>query len=312
MRPLSVFLSFIAAPRPALAIGDLNAAPARVLLRRERAAQNRLWSLSLRAKAPRGLGIALALGLIGAAGAFGAVNGGQYKAFIDREGSLANYLARAAGLGVSAVTITGQAELHEPEILKVAGISPKSSLLFLDATMARLRLEALPLVKQASVRKLYPDQVVIEITERTPFALWQEDGEVRTVAMDGTPIDAMRDQRFITLPFVVGKGANEHLAEFSSLLDAAGDLRSRIAAGVYIGERRWNLRMTSGLDVKLPENDPEGAVAEMVKLQLQSHILDRNVLSLDFRIRDRVFARISEQAAAARAAAEHPAKKAAL
>ena len=33
-------------------------------------------------------------------------------------------------------------------------------------SQARKALEALPLIKQASVRKLYPDRVVIDIVER--------------------------------------------------------------------------------------------------------------------------------------------------
>ena len=311
MRPLSALFEFGATSRPALAIGQAGRAPARVLLRGERAARAPRW-LAFGARSPRGFGLALSLALIGGVGALGALRGGQYQAFAERNGALPDFLARAAGLGISAVTISGQSELREPEILAAAGIGPKGSLLFLDAAEARRKLEALPLVKQASVRKLYPDQVVIEIKERTAYALWQEGGEVRTVAIDGTPIDQMRDQRFIALPFVVGKGANEHLAEFAALLEAAGDVGPRIAAGVYVGERRWNLKMASGLDVKLPEAEPAAAVAELAKLERQSRILERDVLALDFRVEGRVFAKLSEQAAAARALAEHGPKKAAL
>ena len=45
----------------------------------------------------------------------------------------------------------------------------------------------MPLVKQASVRKLYPGQIVIELIERQPAGLWQKDGEVRAIAADGAP-----------------------------------------------------------------------------------------------------------------------------
>ena len=44
-------------------------------------------------------------------------------------------------------------------------------------------------------------------------------------------------------------------------------------------DRRWNLKMKSGVDVKLPEADPLSAMATLVRLQRQSRILDRDILS---------------------------------
>ena len=54
------------------------------------------------------------------------------------------------------------------------------------------------------------------------------DGVVKIVAADGTAIDTYDDQRFASLPLVVGTGANARLDEYVALLDAAGDLRTRI------------------------------------------------------------------------------------
>ena len=44
-----------------------------------------------------------------------------------------------------------------------------------------MRPETAPLVKQASVRKLYPNHLVIDLVERAPYALWQKDGTVSVV-----------------------------------------------------------------------------------------------------------------------------------
>ena len=244
-----------------------------------------------------------------AAAVFGALRGGEYAAFVQSEGGIGDFLARSFGFGISIVTISGEAELTEQEILNDAGISPKSSLLFLDATQARQRLEAIPLVKQASVRKLYPDHLVIDLVERTPYALWQKDGEVNIVAADGAVIDQMRDQRFVRLPFVVGEGANERLPEFMALLASAGELGPKIRAGVLVANRRWNLKMTSGVDVMLPEVNPQAAVATLIRLQRESRVLERDVISLDLRVEGRMYARLTEEAAAARAAAAPHSKK---
>ena len=88
------------------------------------------------------------------------------------------------------------------------------------------------------------------------------------------------------------------------------ELKPRVEAGVLVGQRRWNLNLKSGIDVKLPEADPEAAIASLVRLERQSRILERDALAIDLRMPGRVFARLSEDAAAAWADA-HATKKAA-
>jgi cell division protein FtsQ len=159
----------------------------------------------------------------------------------------------------------------------------------------------MPMVKSARVLKLYPNRVVIALEERRPFALWQQDGRLSVVASDGTPIDEVKDLRFVGLPFVVGEGAEKHLAEYVTLLAAAGDIGSRVKAGVLVSGRRWNLNMTNGVAVKLPEQEPEAAVAALAKLQRDTRILDKEVLSIDLRTQGKIAVRLTEEGLASRA-----------
>jgi cell division protein FtsQ len=297
------------AARPALAGVALEAPPQKVLLRGERSARAPLRGrLRLDRPAPRKLEIALTVAVLLGAALLGAERGGQLDAVSAQYGGVGDWLARALGLGVEVVTVSGAAHMGEPRILAIAGIDSSKSLPFFDVAQARARLEADPLVKQASVRKLYPNQIVIDMVERTPYAVWQKDGDVRAIAADGAPIDEVSDGRYADLPFVVGEGANGRMREFASLLEAMDELKPRVEAGVLVDQRRWNLRLKSGIDVKLPEADPELAIAELLRLQRQSRILEKDVLALDFRVPGRVFVRLSEEAAAAWADG-HAAKK---
>jgi cell division protein FtsQ len=243
----------------------------------------------------------LVFSLIGVSIGYGMLRGGAYADFIEQYGTPADIIARNIGFPISAVAITGQNGLTEAEILEASGINPKNSLAFLDVGQIRDRLRAVPLIKEASVRKLYPDQVQIEIVERQPYALWQQDGQISIVAADGTVIDTMRDGRFADLPFVVGPGANTHLPDYLALLAQAGDLKSKIRAGVFVGERRWSLATTSGVEVMLPETKPEAALTALAALERDARILEKDVISLDMRLPDRLVARLSEEAAAQRA-----------
>ena len=308
MRLLSAMLGWGQA-RPGLAGVALEAPPHRVVLRGERSARASLrWRIRLDRPAPRKLEIALTVAVLLGAGLLGAERGGQLDAVTAQYGGVGDWIACTLRLGVRMVTVSGATHMSERKILAIAGVDDKKSLPFFDVAQARARLEAEPLIKQASVRKLYPNQIVIEIVERTPYAVWQKDGDVRAIAADGAPIDEVNDGRYADLPFVVGEGANGRVREFVALLDAMDELKPRVEAGVLVDQRRWNLRLKSGIDIKLPESDPEAAIAELLILQRQSRILEKDVLALDFRVPGRVFARLSEEAAAAWADG-HAAKK---
>ncbi len=283
-----------------LAPAPLEAGRPKVLLRAERAARTSLsWRVRLDRPAPLKVDIALTLFVLLGAALVGAEKGGQFDWVAGEASHAGDWAARSLGLGVSVVTVSGATHMSEARILAIAGIDASRSLPFFDVAQAKARLEANPLVKQASVRKLYPNQVVIDIVERTPYAVWQREGDVSAIAADGAPIDEVTDGRYAGLPFVVGEGANERVREYVGLLDAMDELKPRVEAGVLVDQRRWNLRLKSGLDIKLPEDNPEAAIAELLKLQRQSRILEKDVLALDFRVPGKVFARLTEDAAAA-------------
>jgi len=258
-------------------------------------------SVPLERRLPRNLGTWLTFGFFAAVGAAGFVLGGYGDTFREAYGEPRHALGRALGLGIERVTITGIAELRETEILAAAGITPMISLAFLDAGTVRRNLEALPLVREASVRKLYPNAVSLTIVEREPYALWQRNGELFVVAADGTVIDTMRDARFARLPFVVGDEANIRAKEYADLLDEAGPLKNRIRAGTLVAGRRWNLKLDNGVDIRLPEHDAREALARFVAVEREQKLADRDILAIDLRMPDRVMLRLSEEAAAIRA-----------
>jgi len=210
-------------------------------------------------------------------------------------------LARGLGLGIDRITISGIAELSEQEVLVAAGIDPKISLAFFDADAARRNLEANPLIREATVRKLYPGEIAIQLVEREPYALWQVKGELFVIAADGTVIDKMDDGRFAHLPLVSGAGANLKAKDYIALVTAAGPLARHVRAGSLVAGRRWNLKLDNGLDVRLPEERPAEAMERLAGIESEAGVLDRDILAIDLRQPDRVVMRLSEEAAAARA-----------
>ncbi|MEZ0170035.1 cell division protein FtsQ/DivIB [Microvirga sp. TS319] len=255
----------------------------------------------LEKRIPRFLGTWLTLGFLSGVVTLGLWQGGHLDTFIREHGQPHHALARALGLGLESITISGISQMRETEVLAAGGLNSKLALVFLDVNELRERLERVPMIESATVRKLYPNELVISLTERQPYAIWQNNGELFVIAADGTVIDLMQDERFVNLPFVVGEGANARSKEYFALLDAAGPLKERIRAGTLVAGRRWTLKMDNGMDVRLPEKGAANALARLVKLENEQKILEKDVLAIDLRMADRVVVRLTEEAALARA-----------
>lgn len=245
----------------------------------------------------------LSFAVLGSAGALGVVRGGQYDEFVAQNGAPLDMVARKLGFDIETVTIAGIRELTQAQVLDLAGITPRKSLALLDARAIRERLLRSPFVQDATVRKLFPDKLELTLTEREPFALWQKDGVLTVIARDGTVLDPADPAHFPNLPLVVGEAANIHVESFAAMLESLGDLRAKVQAGVFVAGRRWNIHLASGLDIKMPEDEPLKAVLKLVQMQQTSRILDKDIVAVDLRQGGRVVIRLTADAADARAEA---------
>ncbi len=107
-------------------------------------------------------------------------------------------------------------------------------------------------------------------------------------------------QRFAALPLVVGDGAEQSAQAFLDLLKRYPEIAKSVDAAVLVAERRWNLHLKSGLEVLLPEREPEQALRTLVDLDRDKKLLSRDIVAVDLRLADRVTVRQSDAAAAAR------------
>lgn len=238
---------------------------------------------------PQWTGSAAALAFLGMTIGYGIILGGYGREVSDA-------LLTSAGLGIETVKLSGQREIAEFQILEALEIQEGASLALYDAEAARERLDRIAWVKDASVQKLYPNTLKINLEERIPYALWQRGDTVSIITEKGDVITDDVDGRYANLLLVVNHGAQRRAGEIINALDKVPELRPRVRAAFLVSQRRWDLMLENGISIRLPEHGVDAALADLVKMDDESGLLTRDILAVDMRLPDRVVVRLSDEA----------------
>ena len=203
------------------------------------------------------------------------------------------------GLILEDIVISGRNRTDKENILKALNVERGANMLKIDVYAIKEKLEALPWVKEALVRRsFYPNLLNIEIVEKQVKAIWQINEKFYPLDGEGNVIQAeFKIEEPLLL--IVGAGAPEN---FKTLLDALSDKEndyvSRIKVANYISGRRWNLILDdirSGLTIKLPEKDIAKAWRKLVKLDKTKGILKRKLTIIDLRLSNKLIVKLRKK-----------------
>lgn len=195
------------------------------------------------------------------------------------------------GFTVQEVQVDGR-EYTPRDIFEAAlGVKRGDATLGFSPSEARARLEASAWIESAHVERRLPGTIIVRITERRAFAIWQREGRFSVIDREGRVMQSDNIGAFGPLPLVVGAGANAAAAGMIDLLRAQPSLAGRVEAAVRVSERRWNLRLNGGADILLPEGHEAAAIARLVELQARERLLDRPLAAIDMRLPDRLVVR---------------------
>jgi cell division protein FtsQ len=187
------------------------------------------------------------------------------------------------GLKVREVHLQGASPAAQAEILAAAGVEPGQSITALDLAAVRARVEAVGWVASARVVRLWPGTIVIIVDQRPLIALWQHAGRTAVIASNGAIVESVDPAHFTALPLVVGDGANVAAAAILPQLSRHPRLWTRLSALVRVDGRRWDLRLTEGGVVLLPESGEDAALSRLDALDESSRILALGLARIDLR-----------------------------
>tara|TARA_R110002124_G_scaffold36451_15_gene117452 strand:- start:7824 stop:8705 length:882 start_codon:yes stop_codon:yes gene_type:complete len=188
-----------------------------------------------------------------------------------------------AGLAIGEIAITGQTLTSEQAIFDALGVEPHTSTMSFDVEAARQRIAELPAIASASVRKSFPGDIVVTVTEKQPVARWRVDGITFVVDASGEQIGEDRGA-YGDLPLVIGDGANDDALVMIRALERYPTLNDGLVALSRIADRRWDLIYDTGLRVQLPELGVAGALRHLALYQEDYQLLDRDVTIIDLRV----------------------------
>ncbi|URK17637.1 cell division protein FtsQ/DivIB [Thalassospira sp. GO-4] len=216
-------------------------------------------------------------------------------------------LSAELGMTVKNIEVSGREKTDTNALLAAIGQKPGTPIITFDVDAARERIEQLSWVRTATVERQLPDTLIVSIVERKPLALWQtQDRGHVLIDGDGEQLQNYELGDYLDLPVLVGDDAPQHAAEMLQTIQSIPDLYAKVTGAQRIGHRRWNIQLSNGMFIRLPEHDMDKAWQRLEMLDREHDLLERDILIVDLRLPDRTFVRLTPGAAEKR---RNPPKK---
>jgi len=104
------------------------------------------------------------------------------------------------------IELTGSHHIPRTSVLEIFAGDRGRSILRIPLDERRRQIEAIPWVEQATVRRALPNNIEVEITERTPVAFLRDGSDMALVDVHGVVLDRPLEGDF-HFPVVTGIGA---------------------------------------------------------------------------------------------------------
>lgn len=133
---------------------------------------------------------------------------------------------------VKNIMVSGNYHLEESEITETVNIRDGSSLVKLSLDELKARLKRNAWIKKVSLRKRFPDTIMVDVEEAVPRALLSLNGRIFLVDTGGNVLEEIEGESTSFLPVIVGinpKKDRGGILEALKLIDALdeNDILSR-------------------------------------------------------------------------------------
>lgn len=176
------------------------------------------------------------------------------------------WLSRAPWLSIRTIELDGDLQRNSVATIR-ANATPRlaGNFISIDLEQARAAFEAVPWVRQAQLRRIWPDRLAVHLSEHRPAALWLgEDGNARLVNEQGEVFEAnLGDVEDDHLPEFSGPEGSSApmLALYRRLAPLFAAYKMEPVALQLSGRGSWRLELDTGATVQLGRGSEDELVA---------------------------------------------------
>jgi cell division protein FtsQ len=160
------------------------------------------------------------------------------------------------------IEIVGNKNVTRGQVLEVLGADIDRNIFHVSLDEQKKQLESIPWVESASVMRLLPDRLRVELHERVPVAFVSLNGRIVLIDAHGVLMDMPPgSQSSFSFPVIVGMSDNEPLSTRAVRMKVYNELvRQLDSTGANYSHELSEVDVTDPDDVKVVVADPRGAV----------------------------------------------------
>ncbi|EGT4305800.1 cell division protein FtsQ [Cronobacter sakazakii] len=167
------------------------------------------------------------------------------------------WMEDAQRLPLSKLVVTGERHYTRNDDIRqsILALGAPGTFMTQDVNIIQNQIERLPWIKQASVRKQWPDELKIHLVEYVPIARWNDQHMIDT---DGTSFSVPSDRASKqTLPLLYGPegSENEVLQGFRAMGQVLAKDKFTLKEAAMTARRSWQVTLSNNIKLNLGRDD---------------------------------------------------------
>ncbi len=199
------------------------------------------------------------------------------------------WMEDAQRLPLSKLVVTGERHYTRNDDIRqsILALGAPGTFMTQDVNIIQQQIERLPWIKQASVRKQWPDELKIHLVEYVPIARWNDQHMIDAQG-NAFSVPASRTNKQI-LPMLYGPegSENEVLQGYRDMGQVLAKDRFTVKEAAMTARRSWQLTLTNDIKLNLGRGDTMKRLARFVELypvlQQQSQADAKRISYVDLR-----------------------------
>jgi len=216
---------------------------------------------------------------------------GVFDKTVSSIASIYHSASEHSGLVLTSVYLEGKEHTRMENVNDVLQVNIGEPVFSIDLWELKARVEALDWVEYAVVERVLPSTLSVRIRERRPLALWQHQGRLALLDAGGEVIEEDHIKRFSDLIILVGEDVPLHAGRLFRIFQNTPKLTESVSSATRVSNRRWDVQLYNGINVMLPEEDPDSAWAFLAEKYEDAEYFNPEIRVIDLRLPEKIFIR---------------------